>query len=334
MIMSEHVISRTYEDLLENVVEGVLQSVDEYWSERTYDDVLKEMPKATHVPIDENRTVRMIEIAPPDDTHDFEQDIVLCLPYLNGYNPRHYIRARTLQLTNPNYSLWLIPNNTLGEKSYVFNDEEKARLAGGDMRPLGEIQMRAFEKISHGISKLAVTGYSQGGLTALAMASIDSGVLVNRVNADEVPSKTNRTVAELTKDFRNSRDTKSLKAAVKDADIPVLSEAMAARHVNWDIAQFAIKSLTTDGNIMRKAMAGSAEYLVDAILSRETDTTIKLGSVAGSHLFDVESISTELLNSPLLEIVQYVGGHFRHKHVTGDNVKAHALMANDGLRLQ
>lgn len=331
--MSEHVISRTYEDLLDNFNEGVLQGVDEYWAERTYDDVLREMPKATHVPIDENRTVRMIEIAPHDDTHDFRQDVVLCLPYLNGYNPRHYIRARTLQLTNPNHSLWLIPNNTLGEKSYIFNKEEKARLAKGDMRPLGEIQMRAFEKLPQHIYNLAITGYSQGGLTALSMAAVDSNVPVNRVNADEIPSKTNRTTAELAKDFRSSRDNRSLKAAVKDADIPVLAEAMAARHVNWDIAQFAIKSLTTEGNIMRKAMTGSAEYLIEAILNRETDIIIKLGSVIGSKLFDVQSINPGLLSSPQLSVVQYQGGNFRHKHVTGDNVKAHALMANDGLQL-
>lgn len=188
--MSEHVISRTYEDLLDVYHGALLEGIDEYWAARTPDDIRREMPEPMYVPIDADRSVKLIEIAPPDATdHDTSHDIAFSLPHLNPYNLKSYIRARTLQLANPNFSVWLVPDNTFRNKASIFNDEEKYRLAHGDIRPLGEIQMRAFERNPFRIEKLAATGHAQGGLAALALACIKGGIEVDRVNADEIPLK-------------------------------------------------------------------------------------------------------------------------------------------------
>lgn len=330
--MSVNPVFRTYESFNNAHSQGVLERIDEYWARRTYTDVLSEMPEPTYVSVDDDRKIKMVEVAPSSRTdHDISHDIALALPHLNAYNPRHYIRARTLQMANPNFSVWILPNNIVGNKAYFLNSREKARLAEGDMRPIGEIQMRAFENNRHGIGNLAVTGYSQGGLTALAMAAVDSDILVDRVNADEIPSKTNRPITQLIQDFRRSRSAEGLMAAVHDSGIKALSEAVSPKRQQRDIAQFLLTSLTGEGHIMRKAMSGSANKLVETAINR--GITVKLGSVAGSKLFDVSSIDTRLLDSPLLTVVQYEGDKFEHMHVTGDNVKLHALMADDGLRL-
>lgn len=333
MIMSEQVIPRTYDDFIADPYNGALEdSFERYWYDRTLSDVIREMPEPKIVPIDDYRNMKVVEIAPPVATdHEISHDIVLSLPHLNAYDPRYYIRAKTLQLANPNYSVWLMPNNTFRDNAYIFNAEEKYRLAHGDMRPLGEIQMRALENHRPRLLSLAVSGYSQGGLAALALAGIKNGIPVSNVNADEIPSKSNRTMVQLIRDFSYSRSTEGLRAAVADAAIPALSEVMNSKQISDDNKRFLAKSVTPEGQIMRKAMTGSAEYLVQAAL--DNGVAVKLGYVATSRIFDVESISPLLRSSQSITVFQYEGEKFENKHATGDNVKLHALMANDGLRL-
>jgi hypothetical protein len=329
--MPERMIVRTHEDFLDNYTEAVLQGIDEYWAKRTIEDVEKEMPEPEYVQIDDRR-VRLVEVAPSRRTdHDTSHDIALVLPYLNDYNPLQYMRARTLQLANPNYSVWLTPDNRFGSKNSIFNDEEKARVAQGDMRPLGEIQMRTFEKGEHRINNLAITGFAQGGMTALAMAAVDSKIHIDRVNADEVPSKKGRSGEQFLKDFDRSRSTVGLEAVVKEMAIPALTKIMRLRQTNTNKAEYLLKSKTPEGIMLAKAMAGSAEQLVGTALDKEI--MVKLGSVANSQLFDIDSLSPQLLNSPLLTVVRYAGEQFEYMNVSGDNLKLHALMANDGLRL-
>lgn len=330
--MPERMITHTHEDFLDPYTEAVLHGIDEYWAKRSLEDVVKEMPEPEYVCIDDERRVRLVEIAPSRKTeHDFSHDIALVLPYLNDYNPIQYMRARTLQLANPNYSVWLTPDNRFGSKNSIFNDEEKARVAQGDLRPLGEIQMRTFEKGDHHIYSLAATGFAQGGMTALAMAAVESTIRIDRVNADEVPSKKGRSAAQFLKDFDLSRNREGLEAAIKETAIPALTKVMRMRQPDTNKAEFLLRSKTPEGIMLARAMAGSAEQLVGTAL--ENDTMVKLGSVANSQLFDIDSLSPQLLNSPLLTVVRYVGEQFEHMNVSGDNLKLHALMANDGLQL-
>jgi hypothetical protein len=290
------------------------------------------MPEPEIVKIDDDRSVRLVEIAPSKETeHDTSHDIALVLPYLNDYNPIQYMRARTLQLANPNYSVWLTPDNRFGSKNSIFNDEEKARIAQGDLRPLGEIQMRTFENGKHRINNLATTGFAQGGMTALAMAAVSSEIRIDRVNADEVPSKKGRSAAQFLKDFDLSRSKEGLEATVKETAIPALTKFMRLRQPATNKAEYLLRSKTPEGIMLSKAMAGSAEQLVKTTIEKEI--MVKLGSVANSQLFDVGSLDPELLKSHLLTVVRYAGDQFEHMNVSGDNLKLHALMANDGLHL-
>lgn len=330
MMTERDVLVRNFGDVVCPQTEAMIESVYEHWYGKSYHDVAAEMPEPMYINIPGDRKVQTIEVAPTGSDHDITRDIVLGLPYLNGYTVHHYIRAKTLQLlTHPNSSVWIMPNNGSDKSAYQFNTEENCRLSNGDIRPLAEMQLRAFENSSARFGTLAITGYSQGGLTAVAMAAVGSDKLViDRVNADEMPSRSNRTAKQLGKDFMSSGGLPELKGAVKDANIAALSEAMSTRRLGADLVKFGVTSLGKEAKLLKHAMSGSAQGLIEQAMNNGVH--IKVGSVAGSSLLDIESIDTE---SPLLTAVQYVGQPFDRRHATGDNVIAHAIMANDGLRL-
>lgn len=321
---------RSYDDIVDPQTAAMIDGAYSYWQGKSLSDVIQEMPEPVHVDIGDDRTVKLIEVAPSGFDHDLDRDIVLGLPFLNGYTPHHYIRAKTLQLlTNPNASVWILPNNGTADQAYDFNSNETKRLATGDIRPLGELYIRAFENLSTQVGTLALSGYSQGGLTTLAMAAVGSDrLMIDRVNADEAPSVTDRSAKQLSRDFTRSGGWGDLKGAVKDANIQALSEAMSTPRLVKDIAKFGAASLTKQARLLKQAMSGSAHELVEAAVNNGVH--VKLGSVAASKLFEIESID---VNSTMLTTVQYVGAPFEHRHATGDNVIAHGVMANHGLQL-
>lgn len=321
---------RSYDDIVDPRTAAMIEGVYAYWEGKDLHDIEREMPEPVHVDIGDDRSVQLIEVAPSSFDHDLSRDTVLCLPFLNGYTPHHYIRAKTLQmLTNPNSSVWILPNNGTANQAYRFNTNEAKRLVNGDIRPLGEMYIRAFENLSTTVGTLALSGYSQGGLTTLAMAAVGSDRLtIDRVNADEIPSAADRTAKQLSRDFARSGGWNDLKGAVADAHIQALSEAMSTPRLAKDIAKFGLASLSKEARLLKQAMSGSAHELVEQAINNGVQ--VKLGSVAASRLFEVESID---VTSSMLTTVQYVGAPFEHRHATGDNVIAHGVMANHGLQL-
>jgi hypothetical protein len=242
------------------------------------------------------------------------------------------VRARAFQqLAAPNHTVWVMPNIVDNKPAYEFTAEQKARMSKGDMRPLGEVQAQAFEKLNeekmYGLGAISVSGYSQGGLTALALGATNSNLRIERINADEAPSVDDRTAEQLSKDFMKSGGPLELRRAIKAAGINALSQSMNMRRLGIDLARFVKNSKTPYGQLLNEAMTGSADYLVSRAVDK--GVAVKLGYVAGSRLFDPKSIITV---SGGLEIVRYEGKEFANRHATGDNVKLHALMADQGLR--
>ncbi len=327
----QDVITETYETMLDPELQLGLERVATYWEGKSLPDVVAEMPFADTIAIDAMRDVKLVEIEPEGDDNDPSRTLVVGLPYLNGYTPHHYIRAKTLQLlVAPQSSVWIMPNSVDNKPAYEFTAKQKEMLARGDIMPLGEVQTMAFEKLAERAGRklgaLSLTGYSQGALTVLAMGATNSMLNIERINADEPPSKTDRTHKQLKKDFLKSSSLGNLRSAVSNAEITALSQAMNIPRLSLDLLKFGINSQKADAKLLHQAMTGSADALVERSLSK--GIVVKLGSIAGSCLFDPASISTV---SDGLEMVHYNGPQF-NKHATGDTPQLHALMAEQGLR--
>jgi hypothetical protein len=326
--MSEMAFKETTFEHLESVNEDRILEVYDYWANKTLEQVAREMPEPTYLTLDEERQVKLVELEPNSWQYDETKATVLGLPFLNGYTPQHYMRAKTLQiLMGSENPLWIMPNNSHKDNAYTLADSDRIRLATGNIKPLGELEMRAFEKLRtmRGIGSLSISGYSQGGLTALAMGAAGSDILhIEAVNADEAPSKTYRSAKELQKDFL-SGGMFDVPNAAKDADIDALTDAMSKPKFILDIMRFFVQSKRHDSKLIHHAMSGSVDGLVAETLGN--NVPVKLGHVEGSPMFDPESIDETQDN---LTIVSYTGASNRG-HATGDNIIAHALMAKDGL---
>jgi hypothetical protein len=331
--MSE-VISQeiTYERLINqnpSYAEGI-QRVYEHWANKSLRDVMQEMPEPTYVPIDDNRSVQLLEVQPNDEV-DETNTIALGLPFLNGITPHHYIRAKSLQLmVNPDAPVVMMPNNSSKKIAYELTSNDREHLAKGDIRPIGAIEMLALEQLNkiRSLGSVSLTGYSQGASTVLAMGAFGSAELnISVINADEAPSKTGRTTKKLKSDFM-AGGMFDVPNEAQDADIDALTDAMSKPKFILDIARFGLQSVRQDSKLLQGAMAGSVDTLVSDVTV--SGVPIKLGYVTTSPMFDPESIDKR---HPNVRIVGYTGDRFALGHAVGDHVIKHALMAKHGLDL-
>jgi hypothetical protein len=282
-----------------------------------------------------DKTSRAFILEPHKNQADKSFSLVLALPYLNGFTPHHYIRAETLrQIVNPNGRVVVLPENSYSQKDNVgqFNDADTARLLAGDNLPYGERQMQTLEYINktHNLGNIALTGYSKGGLTVMAMAAAGSDKLtVTHLNADEMPSKSGRDSKGLQKDFMKSGGILDLRRAIKESEIEPLSVAMSGFGMVMDLIKFGLASKSKNGKLMGSTMVGSADYAIELAQERAKDAGIKVGFVEGSQVFSPSSLSPRTIKA-LGGLVKYAGRSF-HKHPTADNVIVHALMVNDCL---
>ena len=333
--MSSVEIENVYFSALEHEhIEGFARA-HEHWAMRDMKSVDAELQELVHrqadtlhVPIDDGaRHVQMLYLPPKGDV-DETRTIALGTPYLNGISVPQYIRAKTLQeLAAPNVGMYLMPNNTSRNSAYALNPEEQRRLHKGDISPLGEMKMAALEQLNKArpMGSLALTGYSQDALTVLAMGAAGSNTLhVSMINADEADSKIGRSAKDLQKDFTKPGIT-PLRNAIKDADIDALTQAMNPLRLGRDFFSFSREKPRPDSKAIHYALTGDANYLLDALIYG--GTPVKLGFAADTLIFDPESIRPDHDN---LRVVRY-NGRYDRGHATGDNVIAHALMAQDGL---
>lgn len=301
----------------------------DYFANKSLDDVMQDMPEPTYVDIDDSRQVQLLELMPDGSDIDPTRTIALGLPFLNGLAPHQFMRAKAMQLlVGPEVPVVVMPNNSHKNEAYTFTDNQRLRLAEGNIKPLGEIQVAAFERLNatkRALGALQITGYSQGALTALAMGAVGSAELnVTTINADEAPSKLGRTAKQLKSDFL-AGGMFDVPNEAKDTDIDALMTAISKPRFILDIVRFGIQSVRRDSKLIQQAMTGSADHLVTIAATSGAD--IKLGYVEGSPIFNTSSIMTEADN---VRLVAY-GKGFDRGHASGDNIIKHALMAADGL---
>jgi hypothetical protein len=322
----------TYERLLNqnpSYNEGI-QRVYDHWANKSLRDVIHEMPDAEYFPIDDDRSVQLLQVKPDSDI-DTTQTIALGLPFLNGITPHHYIRAKSLQLmVNPDATVVMMPNNSHKNEAYQLNQKDRQALAKGDMRPIGAIEMLALEQLNkiRQLGNVSLTGYSQGASTVLAMGAFGSTELhVSVINADEAPSKDGRTTKQLKSDFM-AGGVFDVPNEAADADLDALNEAVTKPKFILDVARFYFQSLRKESQLLQGAMAGSVDTMIGDITV--SGVPVKLGYVKASPMFDPASIDKR---HPNVQIVGYSGDKFARGHAVGDNVIKHAIMAKHGIDL-
>lgn len=308
----------------ENVQEAL-----EPWQTRSADEVFESMVTPEVIDLG-NRRVRAAVIRPEGEADDTA--LVLSLPFQQGWKPSMDIRARVLRdVVAPNSTMIVFPQNSRESQAryYELNKDELEKVAGGVLRPVAELQLRTLEKL--GIGKAALTGYSLGALLSLNMAATGSDKIeITRVNADEAPSKIGRSAKELNQDFRKSGGPFAQRKSMKDSGLPSIMDVLSVPRMVEDYANFGLSLGIAENKALSQGMAGGIESLVVGARQQNPDTRIKLGYVAGSKLFDVDSISKAMLfdRSPEAKLHAYkYSGEGTHMHTTGDNPVAHALMA-------
>lgn len=318
--------------LLTPEMQAATEKTREQWQNITYNDVLESHANTPTVEPTENSS-RLYIVDPEHEDVDDSRSAVLSLPYGQGWKPHHYIRARTLQqIAFPNNRVLVLPNNMVGQQNYDLSnlDEQEVRsMKHGSLEPIADRNMRALEIADRErpLGTIALTGFSMGANTSLAMALVGSDQLeIDKVNADEGPSKVDRGVPELARDFFASSG--NLTKAIKGANIKALSSAMRFNRFAADVIRFGLTGVSTEGRLIASGMTDTVNCELLKLSGRSNGPDVKIGFIKGSKMVDVDSFEGIAAK---FDLVEYSGEGFEEMHGSGDNVILHALMANAGL---
>jgi len=316
------------DELTDLLDDPTVQAAQEDWQDWTLRDVHKAMPEPTATEYG-----RAVVLEPEGDWDG--TTTVLATPFQQAWKPSMFIRAAyAQQAVAPESRMVILPNNSVTDTYYHFERPELGQLSSGNLTPLFEHQARVLEAL--GVEgKVMLSGYSMGALTAIGLAKVCSERLaVVSVNADEAPTG-GREPKALNKDFMTSGGWGEQRAAIADARVPALSEALKTRRLAFDYARFGTASLLSMVGLrpVNKALAeGMARVDFGALLlearAQFPEAIIKLGRVVDSRMVQLERVP-----QAAADIREYSGAG-AHKHTTGDNVVAHALMMLDAQRLE
>lgn len=283
-----------------------------------------------------NRQTRAVVL--PALTHEKSDTAIgLLLPHQQRWTDAHAIRAKVMQrLIAPEHDVFVLPNNSVANSNYRFTPQAMARLRSGDMRPLASLDAATLELLAQirSTGKIALTGYSLGGRVVLEIAQDHLLQKVEPVgfNADETPSRSGRTAAELQKDFIASGGFGEQLAAIADSGLVSLEETYSRPRLAADYARFgAAAVMNAQNKAIHAAMADTAFHNPDGLKAYGPNVPRKIGYIAGSRLFELDDEALLLVGSLGIMFTEY-SGDGTHGHTTGDNPIIHALMANDGLQ--
>ena len=322
LVMPESTPQPTVPDELTPYLDdNLVQAAYERWRATTTADMRRDMPE----PIS-TEYGRAVILDPHEGERDEYSTIVVGAPYRQGWKPSMYIRMELArQAIFPNGRLIVLPNNSVGDPYLTLPEDQLDQVAAGNLRPFYEQQARVLEALDTQ-GEVILSGYSLGALTAVGLAVVASDKYkVALVNADEPPTG-DRGTKELKHDFLKSGGWGDQRAAIADADIPVLTQALSVGRLGMDYARFGVTSIDT---FSRGLMEGIAHQqfgdLLKAAREQWPDVSFKIGQIAGSRLVRVDQVPADLA------ILHEYTGAGAHKHATGDNPVAHALMILDAI---
>lgn len=254
---------------------------------------------------------------------DESSTTVMEFPFIWGGNAADLTKAFLMaQALNPTGRTIVFPNNSRYEHHYDLTDNERERMAQGDMRPLSERQMSTLEAINQAVplGNISVVGNSQGGLTSLGLAAIGSDkITIDNVVSVEPPSKNGRGPIGVGLDFMRSGGPKDLDQALEDAAIPVLTSTRKDEKP----LDFPLSALKKANVACIRAMAGSANYLLEGA-TRQLNGRVSISHIEDSRIVDPQSFDPVTLSHTAHRAFYH--GKGTAKHATGDNPVALASL--------
>ncbi len=311
-----------------------IEKVREYWQDVSLQRVADETHDARRIAPTPGTSAAIV-LDPLNPEVNESRTMVIALPHLNGWTRHHYIRTRTAQqLIWPDSRVIVLPNNAFGQQNYDLKhmtQQERRMLEDGNINPFGKQQVRTLEKVAESLrlGELGITGYGFGGLTALSIAAnCSKHYIFSHVNADEIPSKNERSSFQLRADRIRSGRLRDQRLSIQESEIPALQSALRFRRLAADMMKFYLKTQSDEGHKMEMVMAGSAQNEITRAC--DGNRSVKLGHIENSKIFDPDSIDGERLRFASASLVCYTGQGFRG-HTSGENVINYALMAGQGL---
>ena len=298
----------------------------ERWNSYTLADVQKQMPALSELPVSGGRKIGAAVLAPRGD-YDNDKAVGLMTSYAQRWKPVQYVIAKlTQEIAAPEVPFYVFPNKSLFDTdAYDLSHKNRRAVARGDLSPIGEQIASGLE--SQKIGQIGLTGYSWGASLVPVVAGVGSSYYeVTHMNIDEAPY-----TPTVLRDFM--RSTNDGGKVVEESGLPVSAEITALRNILPDyLAFFASGLLNPNNRAIRKGLKyQTLPDDIDTAIAQYPSASVKLGSVAGSSLLHYDEKVTQVINgNPNVRLVHYTGPA-AHKHNTGDNTTAYALMARDGL---
>jgi hypothetical protein len=313
---------------LEQGVDDRVLAVHERYASLSYPDLLnftQTMAENNTFDAGEDAS-RAIVVGHPEHSDPEAGVSVYPFAYLQTWKPSWALRvAMYHDVVNPHGVTIALPNNSGTSSFYELTLEDKLRMKYGDMTPFYERMMRTVEGFlgARAVGEVRFAGFSQGAITSLGMAALrDSDLPIHSLHAIEAPSE-ERSPKELKSDFTKSGGPIDQLSSIKDARLPVLSSALRVDRLMRDYARFGLDSLGEEAKVLMNAMASpKVDEILDKIVRHRPETEVVLGYIAGSKMLGEAEIA-EHSNVRRLFIEE---GPASHKHATGDNVIANALM--------
>lgn len=344
-------------DQLKPLLDEYALSIHEKWRSLAFYDIKHAMPEPELIETKDGRRTRIVDLTPADGPDPEAPTIALFLPHAQAWKPSMFIRAELArQMVIPEGRMLVFPNNSIGDAYYKFDchyslpsiastdgsesvPEGMLRDAMERLRPLkalGSLLMGALE--AKHAQKAAFMGYSLGGLLGWVVSAAGSDTVeVTHIGSFEAPSH-ERTPGQLRKDFSKG-GLPLLRAAVSDAKLPALSEAMNVSRLAYDIGCFVLANTMDEqtrflyrsmGRMWRSLFIPSAlgQYPNMHVLQGRLNRSAVLPREAWT---DTAQIVYQHMSNPNKLTERSYYGEGDRGHATGDNVVAHALMIKDAL---
>lgn len=276
------------------------------------------------IPLSDTENLRALRF--PALKHNFRHEgrfsaTVFGLPYNQGWKPSMYLRAKKMQqIAAPDEDLIVFPD----DHRYVeYSDNDlKILKESGSIMPAAEKRAKALEWMDYPAYRL--TGGSYDGLVTLGVLAAAPDVVIEAVNIDEMPFGND----PISKRFAESSTPKQQRNAIDDSQLKPLKQALNFPRLGLDYGVFFSKHFSKLSVAKRSAMSGLNQELIRKALQQSV--YVKLGHVAGSHMFDEKLFTSAFGDLIQDDQVRYYTGIAARGHAIVDNPVANALMTLDG----
>lgn len=276
----------------------------------------------------------VLGVVMPAGEMDTDHWLVMPHPFANGLSSHMLLRGMMVQrsVASGQHPLLMLPNNDFRTLAYVLEATDYERMQTKDLdgrydfSPLADKQAKAIEQVIGSDATVDIIGYSQAA--ALAPWLARRLPVRTLISADAPNTQPNRNEKRLKKDFvgKGTEGLRGLNQAVRDADIPVLSELLGVRPSGGTsvrqmtgLLEAAYSSMCIPANkVLHTMMSGGAhEYDLQMAKEQHPNLSLVLSRAERSVIFTEEDYDRYIAAHPdALRILLESYGHEAADNIT------------------